>query len=73
MALVKLMSSSGDIFEVNRHIACVSPVIAELLDHNGDDEEVPLPLVSTVVLGRVIDHCERHSREGHWEMRRLAL
>lgn len=58
--LVKLKSSQGDIFEVELKVACMSTFVRNIVADNCSDEEIPLPKISTAVLGKVISYCSFH-------------
>ena len=58
--LLKLISSEGDIFEVEPKAACMSHIIKNMVDDCDTSEEIPLPNVSTAILGKIIEYCEYH-------------
>ena len=48
--LVKLKSSEGDVFEVERGVACMSGLIRNMIEDCGtNDDEIPLPSVKIAI------------------------
>lgn len=67
LEVTRLRSSDGFLFEVPLEVACLSPIVAELLDLHDDDDEVPLPMVRGIVLGEILDLCKHHVNKGFWD------
>uniref|UniRef100_A0A060T3R6 E3 ubiquitin ligase complex SCF subunit n=1 Tax=Blastobotrys adeninivorans TaxID=409370 RepID=A0A060T3R6_BLAAD len=59
---VKLCSSDGVEFEVDKKVATKSMLIKNMLDDLGDDDDnaIPIPNVSSTVLKKVLEYCEYH-------------
>ena len=62
MAMLKLLSSEGETFEVEEDVASKSMLIKNMVEDSGTDEEIPLPNVKSAVLAKVIEYC-RHYRD----------
>eukprot|EP00116_Pleurobrachia_bachei_P014940 sb/3475202/ len=64
MPNIKLQSSDGEIFDVDIAIAKQSGTISTMLEDlamdEEDDDPVPLPNVSTMILKKVITWCKHH-------------
>uniref|UniRef100_G1Q6P6 S-phase kinase-associated protein 1 n=1 Tax=Myotis lucifugus TaxID=59463 RepID=G1Q6P6_MYOLU len=65
MPSIKLLSSDGEIFEVDVEIAKQSVTIKTMLedlgmDDEGDDDPVPLPNVNAAIFNKVIQWCTHH-------------
>ncbi|ODV88806.1 hypothetical protein CANCADRAFT_128786 [Tortispora caseinolytica NRRL Y-17796] len=59
--MVKLISSDGEQFEVERNVAEQSILIKNVIADIGDDTtEVPVPNVASSVLKKVLEWCEYH-------------
>ncbi|KAK1441863.1 skp1/btb/poz domain superfamily like protein [Babesia gibsoni] len=61
--LVKLISSEGDVFTVDRKALSMSTVLNNMLMHYDEDSEVePVPLknISTSTLAKILDYCRFH-------------
>ncbi|KAJ1958069.1 hypothetical protein GGI12_004835 [Dipsacomyces acuminosporus] len=59
--MVKLQSSDGKEFEVEKSVAIQSTLIKNLLEDLEDsDDPIPLPNVTGKVLEKVIEFCEHH-------------
>ena len=50
MSKVKLVTSEGDIVEVDVEVASKSVLIKGMIDDSGVDEEIPLPNVKRSIL-----------------------
>ena len=59
---MKLLSKEQEAFEVPREIALRSVTIKDMTDDTGMDVPVPLPMVSSKVLTKVIEYCTYHHR-----------
>lgn len=58
---VKLQSSDGKVFKVDKEVATQSVLIKNLLEDLGESEEaIPLPNVTGKVLEKVIEYCKHH-------------
>ena len=68
---LKLKSGQGEVFEVPRDVACMSTLVANMVEDGSCDEEIPLPNVKTAILAKVIFIVkllyERHGT-GHAQM-----
>lgn len=63
---VKLSSSDGDTFEVDRDVISASSTIKDMLDNSQDaydDEPIPLQNVSTNILKRIIQWAQYHRND----------
>ncbi|CAN6674705.1 hypothetical protein TRVA0_061S00650 [Trichomonascus vanleenenianus] len=62
--MVKLKSSDGVIFDVDKKVAMKSVVLTRLIEDTGDDDtEIPLDNVSSNVLEKVLEYCEYHKAD----------
>ena len=62
--MLKLQSSDGDDFEVEKVVACMSKTIKTMLEDLGDDDEViPLPNVNSKTLKLVKKWAEHHQND----------
>lgn len=59
--MVKLKSSQGDLFVVEREVAFLSNLLRSMIEDAGLDEEIPLPNVRSSILQKVIDYCKQHA------------
>lgn len=50
---VKLKSSQGDVFVVEREVAVMSNLLKNMIEDSGEDEEIPLPNVKSTILQKV--------------------
>jgi S-phase kinase-associated protein 1 len=60
MAMLKLLSSEGETFEVPEEVANKSMLIKNMVEDSGTDEEIPLPNVKSAVLAKVIEYCRHY-------------
>ncbi|KAJ1861441.1 hypothetical protein LPJ73_001020 [Coemansia sp. RSA 2703] len=59
--MIKLQSSDGKTFEVERSVAIQSILIKNLLEDLGESENpIPLPNVTAKVLEKIIEYCDHH-------------
>eukprot|EP00930_Biecheleria_cincta_P059858 TRINITY_DN45574_c0_g1_i2.p1 TRINITY_DN45574_c0_g1~~TRINITY_DN45574_c0_g1_i2.p1 ORF type:complete len:923 (+),score=130.85 TRINITY_DN45574_c0_g1_i2:58-2826(+) len=71
--MVRVRSRDGDIFELSQDVARVSPMLASLIeDGTQEDEDIPLPLVGTQALRRLLDQLQHYHLESRWDTRRLG-
>jgi S-phase kinase-associated protein 1 len=67
MSMVKLQSSDGEDFEVEKIVACMSNTIKTMLEDLGiaddDAEVIPLPNVNSKTLKKVIEWAEYHKND----------
>jgi len=67
MSMVKLQSSDGEDFEVEKIVACMSNTIKTMLEDldigNDDEEVIPLPNVNSKTLKKVIEWAEYHKND----------
>jgi S-phase kinase-associated protein 1 len=57
MAKVKLVTSEGEVVEVDVEVASKSVLIKGMIDDSGVEEEIPLPNVKKAVLEKIIQYC----------------
>ena len=63
---INLVSSNGVVFEVDYNVALMSRTIEDLIKANPagyTDYSIPLPLVSSKILSKVIEYCKKHTEE----------
>jgi len=58
--MVKLKSSQGDLFVVEKNVAMMSNLLKNMIEDTGCDEEIPLPNVKSAILQKVIEYCKQH-------------
>jgi S-phase kinase-associated protein 1 len=58
--MIKLKSSQGDLFIVEKDVCMMSNLLKNMIEDTGSDEEIPLPNVKSGVLQKVIDYCKHH-------------
>lgn len=62
-----LRSAEGDLFEVDALLLCRhSPMVHSLVEDAGLDEEIPVPMVGSRILGVLLDHLRLLRRPGAW-------
>ncbi len=66
---IYLVSKEGDRFQVERNVAEMSNLVKPMIpdneeDDTSDDFNMPLPVVSSVVLAKVIEFCNIHNIKG---------
>merc|ERR1712216_943888 len=59
---VKLKSKQEDVFEVEKEVACRSITVKNMVDDTGLDAPVPLPMVDSKILIKVIEYCKYHHK-----------
>jgi S-phase kinase-associated protein 1 len=57
---VKLKSKQEEVFEVDREVACRSVTVKNMVEDTGLDTPVPLPMVDSKILIKVIEYCKYH-------------
>lgn len=57
---VNLMSSEGEMFEVDEAVAFESQAVKNMIEEKGMDVPIPLPDVSSKILAKVIEYCKYH-------------
>merc|ERR1711907_553982 len=57
---VKLKSKQEEIFEVAKDVACRSVTVKNMVEDTGSDAPVPLPMVDSKILIKVIEYCKYH-------------
>ena len=57
MAKVQLVTSEGEVVEVDVDVASKSVLIKGMIDDSGVEEEIPLPNVKKAVLEKIIQYC----------------
>jgi S-phase kinase-associated protein 1 len=61
MMKVQLLSSDGQIFEVDKSVAFLSVTITNMFEDMGDTgDAIPLPNVSGPLLAKVVEYCKYH-------------
>jgi S-phase kinase-associated protein 1 len=55
---VKLVTSEGEVVEVDVNVASKSVLIKGMIDDSGVEEEIPLPNVKKAVLEKIIQFCQ---------------
>ncbi|XP_074563356.1 SKP1-like protein 1B [Curcuma longa] len=55
-----LLSSDGDEFEVDAAVAMVSQTIKLMVEDNCAEGRIPLPNVTSRILAKVIEYCQKH-------------
>ena len=58
--IVTLMSSDGKVFELDEVVASQSHIIKKVMEDLSTNTPVPLPLVSSDILEKVIQYCRYH-------------
>ena len=59
---VKLKSKQEEIFEVEKEVACRSITVKNMVEDTGLDAPVPLPMVDSKILIKVIEYCKYHHK-----------
>ena len=59
---VKLKSKQEEIFEVEKEVACRSVTVKNMVEDTGLDTPVPLPMVDSKILIKVIEYCKYHHK-----------
>ena len=59
---VKLKSKQEEVFEVEKEVACRSITVKNMVDDTGLDAPVPLPMVDSKILIKVIEYCKYHHK-----------
>ena len=54
---VKLVTSEGEIVEVDVDVASKSVLIKGMIDDSGVEEEIPLPNVKRSILNKIVEFC----------------
>ncbi|KAG8470426.1 hypothetical protein KFE25_008847 [Diacronema lutheri] len=57
---IKLKSKQEELFEVEREVACRSVTVKNMVEDTGSDTPVPLPMVDSRILTKVIEYCKYH-------------
>ena len=57
MSKVKLVTTEGEVVEVDVEIASKSVLIKGMIDDSGVEEEIPLPNVKRAILDKIISFC----------------
>jgi S-phase kinase-associated protein 1 len=60
---INLISSDGEVFEVNYDVAVMSKTLKDAIETNsaGDTNSISLSLVKSEMLTKVIEYCKKHS------------
>ena len=58
-----LVSQEGDRFVVEKKVAMMSELV-KIMHEDGDDGEIPLINVKSVILAKVIEFCKYHTENG---------
>ena len=59
---VKLKSKQEEVFEVEKEVACRSITVKNMVDDTGLNAPVPLPMVDSKILIKVIEYCKYHHK-----------
>ena len=59
---MKLKSKQEEIFEVEKEVACRSVTVKNMIEDTGLDTPVPLPMVDSKILIKVIEYCKYHHK-----------
>jgi S-phase kinase-associated protein 1 len=59
---IKLVSHDQETIEVEKSVAIQSVLIKSMLEDAGEDEDIPVPNVSSAVLNKILEFC-RHVRD----------
>merc|ERR1712110_922115 len=59
---VKLKSKQEEVFEVEKEVACRSVTVKNMIDDTELDTPVPLPMVDSKILIKVIEYCKYHHK-----------
>merc|ERR1712032_64528 len=59
---IKLKSKQEEIFEVEKEVACRSVTVKNMVDDTELDTPVPLPMVDSKILIKVIEYCKYHHK-----------
>jgi len=62
---VKMKSKQEEIFEVEKEVACRSITVKNMVDDTGLETPVPLPMVDSKILIKVIEYCKYHHKAEH--------
>lgn len=54
---MKLVTSDGEVVEVDVDVASKSVLIKGMIDDSGVEEEIPLPNVKRAILQKIIEFC----------------
>jgi S-phase kinase-associated protein 1 len=61
MPVYKLKSASGEIFEAETEVCAMSVMLQRMMDDGIDStEDIPLPMVKSNVLAKILDYCRHH-------------
>ncbi|KAI3977956.1 hypothetical protein MKX01_032333 [Papaver californicum] len=58
--MISLKSSDGEIFEIEEIVAHQSLTIKHIIEDDCADNAIPLPNVTSKILKRIIDYCNKH-------------
>ncbi len=58
--MVKLKSKQEELFEVERDVIYRSCTVKNMIDDTGLDAPVPLPMVDSDILSKVLEYCKYH-------------
>jgi S-phase kinase-associated protein 1 len=58
--IVKLKSKQGELFEVARGVIYRSVTVKNMIDDFGLDAPVPIPMVDSRILCKVVEYCKYH-------------
>ncbi|KAI3877249.1 hypothetical protein MKX03_016053 [Papaver bracteatum] len=62
-----LKASDGEEFVVEESVAVQSQTIKNLIDDDCTDNGIPLPNVTSKILGKVVEYCKKHDELKAWD------
>ncbi|CAK9143847.1 unnamed protein product [Ilex paraguariensis] len=58
---ISLLSSDGEVFEVDETVAMEALTIKHMIEDDCADDTIPLPNVTSTILSKVIEYCKKHA------------
>ncbi|KAK9941604.1 hypothetical protein M0R45_007306 [Rubus argutus] len=62
--MITLKSSDQETFEIEESVALESETIKHMVEDGCADNAIPLPNVTSSILAKVLEYCNRHAKEG---------
>ena len=62
--MITLKSSDEEIFEIEEAVALESETIKHMVEDGCADNAIPLPNVTSSILAKVLEYCNKHVEEG---------